>query len=296
MTQDCDSPAPDHIPAPGYTFSQPFHLVVTYDWLVLQGPAGPVFEGDPLLLRCQAWQDWPLAHVTFYRDGTALGPPGRSREMTILAAQLEDSGHYHCSGVFQSPGRPGAPETAAAVAIVVQELFPAPTLRATPAEPVEGGAVTLSCHTGLSPLRPSDRLFFSFHGTGGAERGPGLSPEFHIPRAHSGTFWCEVTTADGHLRKQSARLELRVRGPANASAATTGPPESPGSQHSGRAPISKDPGSPPLWGPDPHLHHRLGVLLQQMQDVRALLGHLLLELRELLGPPGEPLEASTPKQ
>uniref|UniRef100_A0A8C6QGS3 Uncharacterized protein n=2 Tax=Nannospalax galili TaxID=1026970 RepID=A0A8C6QGS3_NANGA len=67
----------------GYTFSEPFHLIVSYDWLILQGPAAPIFEGDPLLLHCRAWQDWPLTQVTFYRDGSALGPPGPKKEFSI---------------------------------------------------------------------------------------------------------------------------------------------------------------------------------------------------------------------
>lgn len=89
------------------------------DWLVLQGPAMPVFEGDPLVLRCQAWQGWPLTQVTFYRDGSPLGPPGPHWEFSIAAVREADSGQYHCSAAFRSLG-PGNPETAASVAITVQ--------------------------------------------------------------------------------------------------------------------------------------------------------------------------------
>ncbi|KAG3281133.1 Fc receptor like A, transcript variant X5 [Ictidomys tridecemlineatus] len=35
--------------------------------------------------------------------------------------------------------------------------------------------------------------------------------------------------------------------------------------------------------PDPHLHHQMSILLKLMQDVRALLGHLVIELRDLSG-------------
>lgn len=79
----------------------------------------PLFEGDPLVLRCQAWQDWPLTQVTFYRDGSALGPPGPSRELSIAALQKADSGRYHCSAMFRGPG-PGSLETASPVAVTVQ--------------------------------------------------------------------------------------------------------------------------------------------------------------------------------
>lgn len=72
---DVTGPRDSDFQVKGYTFSEPFHLTVSYDWLILQSPAMPMFEGDPLVLRCQAWQDWPLTQVTFYRDGAALGPP-----------------------------------------------------------------------------------------------------------------------------------------------------------------------------------------------------------------------------
>ncbi|KAF6074483.1 Fc receptor like A [Phyllostomus discolor] len=189
--------------AKSYVFSRPFHLVVSYDWLILQGPATPLFEGDPVALRCQAWQDWPLAQVTFYRDGSALGPPGPRREFSIAAARRADSGHYHCSAVLRSPG-PGRPETASSLVVAVQG-------------PSSSGAP------------------------------PTLSPAPPKPWA-----------------------------PGPPAAKPSGPlPPPPG-------PPPKGAGLPsPLQAPDPHLHHQMGVLLKQMQDVRALLGHLVLELRDL---------------
>uniref|UniRef100_A0A5G2Q8J9 Fc receptor like A n=1 Tax=Sus scrofa TaxID=9823 RepID=A0A5G2Q8J9_PIG len=49
-------------------------------------------------------------------------------------------------------------------------------------------------------------------------------------------------------------------------------------------PSSKDPGfSSPLEILDPHLRHQVRELLKQMQDIRDLLGHLVMELRSLSG-------------
>ncbi|XP_046539232.1 Fc receptor-like A isoform X2 [Equus quagga] len=282
----------------GYTFSQPFHLIVSYDWLILQSPAKPIFEGDPLVLRCQAWQDWPLAQVTFYRDGSALGPPGPNREFSIAVAKEADSGHYHCSGIFRSPG-PGRPETASSVTITVQELFPAPVLRATPsAKPKEGGPVTLSCQTKLPLQRSATRLLFSFYKDGKTVRSTGLSSEFQILKAseaHSGSYWCEAATEDKQVWKQSSKLEIRVQGPSSSAASPTlnsasqksaapetTPKEPPKPVPPLSTPSSEDPGfSPPLQVPDPHLYHQMGALLKQLQDMRALLGHLVMELRNL---------------
>ncbi|CAK6439881.1 unnamed protein product [Pipistrellus nathusii] len=286
--------------AKGYTFSRPLRLVVSYDWLILQGPATPIFEGDPLALRCQAWRGWPLTQVTFYRDGSALGAPGPHREFTIAGVREADSGHYHCSAVFQSPG-PGSPETASSVAVTVQELFPAPVLRATPSpSPQEGSAVTLSCQTKLPLQRSATRLLFSFYKGGRAVRGRGLSPELQVPaasEAHSGSYWCEAATEDNHVWKRSPRLEISVQGPSRSGAPPALNPAPPKSVAPGMpaaepprplpppsSPSSGGPGPPsPLQASDPHLQHRMGLLLRQMQDVRVLLGHLVMELRDLSG-------------
>ncbi|XP_027465771.1 Fc receptor-like A isoform X1 [Zalophus californianus] len=295
--EDLTNPREVDFQVKGYTFSKPFHLIVSYDWLILQGPVSPIFEGDPLILRCQAWQDWPLTQVTFYRDGSAMGPPGPNREFSITVVREADSGHYHCSGIFRSPG-PGSPETASPVAIKVQELFPAPLLRATPsAEPKEGDPVTLSCQTKLPLQRSTARLFFSFYKDSRTVRGRGLSPEFQIPtasEAHSGSYWCEAVTEDNQVWKQSSKLEIRVQGPSSSTASPTlNPPprksavpeSTPTASPRLQPPLStpsKDPGfSSPLQVPDPHLYHQMGILLKQMQDMRALLGHLVMEMRDL---------------
>ncbi|KAL6073958.1 hypothetical protein STEG23_020450 [Scotinomys teguina] len=200
----------------GYKFSKPFHLIVSYDWLILQGPATSIFEGDPLVLHCRAWQDWPLTRVIFYRDSSALGPPGSEREFSIDVVQRSDSGQYHCSGIFRSPG-PGSRETASPVAITVQELFPSPVLKALPSnEPQEGGSVTLSCQTKLSLQRSASRLLFSFYKDGRSLSIRGVSSELQIPKVseeHSGFYWCEAATEDRQVWKQSPQLEIQVQVP-----------------------------------------------------------------------------------
>ncbi|XP_048212784.1 Fc receptor-like A [Perognathus longimembris pacificus] len=279
----------------GYTFSEPFHLIVSYDWLILQVPVAPIFEGDPLVLHCRAWQNWPLTEVTFYRDGTALGPPGPNKEFSITLAQEADSGHYHCSGIFRSPG-PGSPETASTVAITVQELFSAPVLTALPsAEPQEGGPVTLSCQTKLSPQRSAaHHLLFSFYKDGRTLHSRGLSSEFQIPTTsveHSGSYWCEAATGDGQVWKHSPPLEIAVQGP---SSSMTSSAWNPSPQRSATPETSPKKPSEPLPPPptsssehagfsslDPHLHHQMRILLKNMQDVRVLLGHVVMELRDL---------------
>ncbi|XP_028637663.1 Fc receptor-like A [Grammomys surdaster] len=265
----------------GYAFSKPFHLIVSYDWLILQGPATSIFEGDTLVLHCRAWQDWPLTQVIFYREGSALGPPGPKREFSITAVQKSDSGHYHCSGIFRSPG-PGSREIASPVAITVQELFAAPVLKALPSsEPQEGGSVTLSCQTNLSLQRSASRLLFSFYKDGRSLSIRGVSSELQIPKAseeHSGSYWCEAATEDRQISKQSPELEIWVEALQKPTASETPPTEAPGPLPSSPGPSSEQ---PRFFSSDPHLHHQINLLLKQMQDVRVLLGHVVMELRDL---------------
>ncbi|NP_001094152.1 Fc receptor-like A precursor [Rattus norvegicus] len=266
----------------GYTFSKPFHLIVSYDWLILQGPATSIFEGDTLVLHCRAWQDWPLTQVIFYREGSALGPPGSKSEFSIAVARKSDSGHYHCSGIFRSPG-PGSQETASPVAITVQELFAAPVLKALPSSgPQEGGSVTLSCETKLSLQRSASRLLFSFYKDGRSLSSRGISSEFRIPEAseeHSGSYWCEAATEDRQISKQSPELEIRVQALQKPATPETPPP----AKAPGPLPLLPTPSDeqPVFSFSDPYLTYRINRLLRQMQDVRILLGHLVMELRNL---------------
>ncbi|KAL1769720.1 Fc receptor-like A isoform X2 [Sigmodon hispidus] len=265
----------------GYKFSQPFHLIISYDWLILQGPATSIFEGDSLVLHCRAWQDWPLTQIIFYREGSALGPPGPETEFSMDAVQKSDSGDYHCSGVFRSPG-PGSRETASPVAITIQELFPAPVLKVLPStEPQEGGSVTLSCQTKLSLQRSASRLLFSFYKDGRSLSIRGVSSEFQIPKAseeHSGFYWCEAATEDRQVWKQSTQLEIQVQALQKSTTSETPPTEPPGPVPPPPAPSAEHQGFSSL---DPHLHHQIHLLLKQMQDVKVLLGHLVIELRDL---------------
>ncbi|XP_044530792.1 Fc receptor-like A [Gracilinanus agilis] len=307
----------------GYTFSNPLHLIVSYDWLILQGPTQPVFEGDSLILHCLAWGNLPLSQVTFYRDGSALGPPGPDMVFSISSVHTVDSGHYHCTGIFESPG-PGV-KKAAAVVLRVQELFPTPIIIATPStKPQEGSQMTLSCETKLSPQRSNSLLHFSFYKDGRMVQSKDRSPIYKLLKVQlgdSGSYWCEAVMEDGQIRKQSLRLEVQVqnfssKSPPRASASTTSDPtpEKPStpkpapSDHL-RPPQSRSPSSgsqpfegpcpdPPLRKQDPYLSYQMHILLSHMQNVRTLIGHLVLELRDLSGrleSKASGVKGSTPK-
>lgn len=70
--------------------------------------------------------------------------------------------------------------------------------------------------------------------------------------------------------------------PQKPAAPETTTPESPGTPPPPPTPSSGDKGfSSPLRVPDPHLYHQMETLLKQMQDVRVLLGRLVMEVRDL---------------
>lgn len=70
--------------------------------------------------------------------------------------------------------------------------------------------------------------------------------------------------------------------PQKSAAPETTSTEPPGPLPPLPTPSSKDLGSSsPLHFPDPHLHHQMRVLLKQIQDMRVILGHLVMELRDL---------------
>ncbi|XP_012885930.1 PREDICTED: Fc receptor-like A isoform X3 [Dipodomys ordii] len=180
--------------------------------------------------------------------------------------------------------------------IVSYELFPAPVLTALlSAEPQEGGPVTLSCQTKLSPQRSAaHHLLYSFYKDGRILRSRGLSSEFQIPTAsveHSGSYWCEAATDDGQVWKHSPELEIRVQGPSSSTTSSTWNPAPQKQAAPATSPKKPSEPLPPLptstsehagfSSPDPHLHHQMRILLKHMQDVRVLLGHMVMELRDL---------------
>nr|XP_042114506.1 Fc receptor-like A isoform X10 [Peromyscus maniculatus bairdii] len=179
--------------------------------------------------------------------------------------------------------------------IVSYELFPSPVLKALPSsEPQEGGSVTLSCQTKLSLQRSASRLLFSFYKDGRPLSIRGVSSELQIPKAseeHSGSYWCEAATEDRQVWKQSPQLEIRVQGPLNSADSSVLNPALQKSTASETSPAEPaDPLAPPpapsaeplgFSSADPHLYHQIRLLLKQMQDVKVLLGHLVMELRDL---------------
>ncbi|XP_024896607.1 Fc receptor-like protein 5 [Pteropus alecto] len=190
--------------------SSPVHLDFSTATLILQAPLS-VFEGDTVTLRCQGKEGLELHTKTLYRNGKVLAELGGDSDFRIHGAGQKDNGVYHCTARREAFGS----VTSNTMEIQVQELFPLPVLTASPAQPVEGGPVTLTCETQLSPQRPDARLCFRFFreeqplGSGWS-----WSPELRILtvwREDSGSYWCQAETVTQNVTKRSRESHILVQ-------------------------------------------------------------------------------------
>ncbi|XP_004865197.1 low affinity immunoglobulin gamma Fc region receptor II-a isoform X2 [Heterocephalus glaber] len=102
----------------GTSLSDPVHLDVIADWLLLQ-TSQPVFqEGDDIVLRCHSWNDRPLGKVTFYHNGIAKKFFNFNSNFSLPRANHNHSGDYHCTGHIGM-----TPHKSQPVTITVQGIY-----------------------------------------------------------------------------------------------------------------------------------------------------------------------------
>ncbi|XP_014638757.1 PREDICTED: low affinity immunoglobulin gamma Fc region receptor III-like isoform X1 [Ceratotherium simum simum] len=82
------------------SLSDPVHLDVVSDWLLLQTTRLVFQDGEPILLRCHSWRSKPLYKVTFYQNGKSKKFSHLNSSFSIRQANLSHSGMYHCTGVI----------------------------------------------------------------------------------------------------------------------------------------------------------------------------------------------------
>ncbi|XP_076144977.1 basement membrane-specific heparan sulfate proteoglycan core protein-like [Alosa pseudoharengus] len=90
--------------------SNPVNITVHNGDVILENPAHPVTEGDPLTLHCRYRYQPSNISADFYKDGTLL-QTSTTGEMTIPAVSKSHEGLYKCS----NPERGESPESWVAV-------------------------------------------------------------------------------------------------------------------------------------------------------------------------------------
>ncbi|XP_049563894.1 low affinity immunoglobulin gamma Fc region receptor II isoform X14 [Orcinus orca] len=80
------------------SLSDPVHLYVTSDWLLLQTPSLVFQEGEPIVLRCHSWRNSSLNKVIFFQNGKSKTFSHLRSNFCIPRANLSHSGEYHCTG------------------------------------------------------------------------------------------------------------------------------------------------------------------------------------------------------
>ncbi|XP_012495052.1 PREDICTED: Fc receptor-like B isoform X1 [Propithecus coquereli] len=212
----------------GAPVSDPIHLSVSNDWLILQVPYAAVFEGEPLVMRCRGWYDKVVYKLHYYHDDQAVRYFHSSANYTVLQARASDSGRYQCSGTMRIPVE-SAPMFSSKVAVTVQELFQAPVLRVMGPEGTRGaarGGVVLRCETRLHPQKRDTPLQFAFYKYSRAVRRFDWGAEYTVPEPEVEeleSYWCEAATATRSVRKRSPWLQLPGLGSPPDLASTTAP-------------------------------------------------------------------------
>ncbi|XP_041579145.1 Fc receptor-like B isoform X2 [Vulpes lagopus] len=136
----------------GAPVSDPIHLSVSNDWLILQVPYAAVFEGEPLVLRCRGWYDKPVYKLHYYHEGRAVRYFHASANYSVPQARAGDSGRYQCSGTMRIPVE-SAPMFSAKVAVTVQ-VAPCAASTGAPSTRSPSPRSTSSSPTGARPRPP----------------------------------------------------------------------------------------------------------------------------------------------
>ncbi|XP_019568544.2 low affinity immunoglobulin gamma Fc region receptor II-b isoform X1 [Rhinolophus sinicus] len=82
------------------SLSDPVHLDVVSDWLLLQTPRLVFQAGESIKLRCHSWRNRPLHKITFYHNGKSKMFSYQNSSFSIPQANASHSGDYHCLGII----------------------------------------------------------------------------------------------------------------------------------------------------------------------------------------------------
>lgn len=78
------------------SLSDPVHLEVISDWLLLQTPQLVFEEGETITLRCHSWKNKQLTKVLLFQNGKPVRYYHQSSNFSIPKANHSHSGNYYC--------------------------------------------------------------------------------------------------------------------------------------------------------------------------------------------------------
>ncbi|XP_033621862.1 Fc receptor-like protein 3 [Fukomys damarensis] len=197
---------------PESSFSDPVHVEFSPDSLILQAPH-PVYEGDDVTLRCLGKEEKNTLKKIYYKNGEKLHESDYLDLITVNSVSM-NSDQYYCTAYDKWLLIPFK-KTSKSLSIQVQELFPRPVLTSSPAQPIEGGPMYLTCETQLPPQKPDVRLQFCFFRDAQIlGSGCSSSPELQIPTMwteDSGSYWCQAKTVMPNITKMSQKSQIHVQ-------------------------------------------------------------------------------------
>ncbi|XP_069336397.1 low affinity immunoglobulin gamma Fc region receptor II-b isoform X8 [Eulemur rufifrons] len=103
------------------SLSDPVHLSVFSEWLVLQTPHLEFQDGETIMLRCHSWKNRPLGKISFFQNGKSKKFSYSNANFSIPQANHSHSGDYHCTGIIGQ-----TPRSSQSVTITVQESNSSP--------------------------------------------------------------------------------------------------------------------------------------------------------------------------
>uniref|UniRef100_A0A8C8ZVS4 Ig-like domain-containing protein n=1 Tax=Prolemur simus TaxID=1328070 RepID=A0A8C8ZVS4_PROSS len=99
------------------SLSDPVHLNVFSEWLVLQTPHLEFQDGETIMLRCHSWKNRPLGKISFFQNGKSKKFSYSNANFSIPQANHSHSGDYHCTGIIGQ-----TPHSSQSVTITVQGM------------------------------------------------------------------------------------------------------------------------------------------------------------------------------
>ncbi|XP_058874514.1 Fc receptor-like protein 5 [Acipenser ruthenus] len=199
--------------ASGQERSNAVNLTVSNEWVILQTPTQPVFEGDALTLKCRVRYNDHITRVVFYKDNKELQSQADT-ELSVARVSKSDEGSYKCTAWGWSSYHYG---DSAEVRVSVRER-PQAVLTQEPAwtQIYESERITLRCQV---PGRYTDWRFTWYK----AGRNAPVTQDYYsstdgdsytissAAQYHSGEYTCKgERSGNPSYSKTSDALTLRV--------------------------------------------------------------------------------------